>query len=174
MSNGMSNGSAVHFPCAGDVEWQFRKSTDRSQSSEVTIQGACRQSMSSDGAAQSHQGAPRELPRSFWIAEMKFGMAQKSSPDALKCSTAVRRRMWSYVSSITCCTELSAKRERCFPHAHTTMIRKLGQDNSPSQPSTSRAIRFSSSVRRPPNSDTLFRSISIPGPTPPTYFQRRA
>ena len=40
--------------------------------------------MSSEGAAQSPQGAPRELPRSFLRAEMKLGEAQKSSPEALK------------------------------------------------------------------------------------------
>ena len=40
--------------------------------------------MSSEGAAQSPQGAPRELPRSFLRAEMELGEAQKSSPEALK------------------------------------------------------------------------------------------
>ena len=40
--------------------------------------------MSSEGAAQSPQGAPRELPRSFLRAEMERGEAQKSSPEALK------------------------------------------------------------------------------------------
>ena len=40
--------------------------------------------MSSEGAAQSPQGAPRELPRSFLEAEMECGGAQKSSPEALK------------------------------------------------------------------------------------------
>ena len=40
--------------------------------------------MSSEGAAQSPQGAPRTLPRSFLTAEMKLGGAQKSSPEALK------------------------------------------------------------------------------------------
>ena len=47
------------------------------------IQGARQQIMSSEGAAQSPQGAPRELPRSFLTAEMKLGGAQKSSPEAL-------------------------------------------------------------------------------------------
>ena len=54
------------------------------QNSKGTIQGACQQIMSSEGAAQSPQGAPRELPRSFWRAEMELGEAQKSSPEALK------------------------------------------------------------------------------------------
>ena len=40
--------------------------------------------MSSEGAAESPQGAPRELPRSFLRAQMKLGEAQKSSPEALK------------------------------------------------------------------------------------------
>ena len=40
--------------------------------------------MSSDGAAQSHQGAPRELPRSVWRPEIELGEAQKSFPEALK------------------------------------------------------------------------------------------
>ena len=40
--------------------------------------------MSSEGAAQSPQGAPRELPRSFMKAEMELGEAQKNSPEALK------------------------------------------------------------------------------------------
>ena len=40
--------------------------------------------MSSEGAAQSPQGAPRELPRSVWRAEIELGEAQKSSPEALK------------------------------------------------------------------------------------------
>ena len=42
--------------------------------------------MNSEGAAQSPQGAPRELPRSFLRAEMELGEAQKSSPEALKSS----------------------------------------------------------------------------------------
>ena len=40
--------------------------------------------MSSEGAAQSPQGAPRELPGSFLRAEMELGEAQTSSPEALK------------------------------------------------------------------------------------------
>ena len=42
--------------------------------------------MSSEGAAQSPQGAPRELPRSFLRADTELGEAQKSSPEALKSS----------------------------------------------------------------------------------------
>ena len=40
--------------------------------------------MSSEGAAQSPQGAPRELPRSFLKAEMELGGALKSPPETLK------------------------------------------------------------------------------------------
>ena len=40
--------------------------------------------MSSEGAAQSPQQTHRELQRSFWRAEMEFGEAQESSPEALK------------------------------------------------------------------------------------------
>ena len=40
--------------------------------------------MSSEGGAQSPQGAARELPRSFWRAEMELGEAQKSFPETLK------------------------------------------------------------------------------------------
>ena len=40
--------------------------------------------MSSEGAAQSPQGDPREFPRSFLRAQMKLGEAQKSSPEAFE------------------------------------------------------------------------------------------
>ena len=40
--------------------------------------------MSSEGAAESPQGAARELPRSFSRAEMELGEAQKSFPETLK------------------------------------------------------------------------------------------
>ena len=40
--------------------------------------------MSSEGAAQSPQGAPREFPRSFSRADMELGETQKSFPEALK------------------------------------------------------------------------------------------
>ena len=40
--------------------------------------------MSSQGAAESPQGAPREHLRSFLRAKMELGEAQKSSPEALK------------------------------------------------------------------------------------------
>ena len=40
--------------------------------------------MSSEGAAQSPLGGPRELPRSFLRAQLKLGEAQKSFPEALK------------------------------------------------------------------------------------------
>ena len=40
--------------------------------------------MSSEGAAETPQGVPRELLRSFLGAKMEFGEAQKSSTEALK------------------------------------------------------------------------------------------
>ena len=40
--------------------------------------------MSSQEAAESRQGAPRELLRSFLGAKMKLREAQKSCPEALK------------------------------------------------------------------------------------------
>ena len=40
--------------------------------------------MSSQEAAESRQGAPRELLKSFFGAKMKLGEAQKSCPEALK------------------------------------------------------------------------------------------
>ena len=54
------------------------------KSSEVTMQGACQEIMSSQGAAESRQGAPREHLRNFLRAKMELGEAQKSSPEALK------------------------------------------------------------------------------------------
>ena len=48
------------------------------------IQRACQHILSSEGAAQSPQGPPKELPRSVGRAEMEVGEAQKSSPEALK------------------------------------------------------------------------------------------
>ena len=54
------------------------------KSSEVTIQGACQEIMSSQEAAESRQRAPRELLRSFLGAKMKLREAQKSCPEALK------------------------------------------------------------------------------------------
>ena len=54
------------------------------KSSKVTIHGACQQIMSSEGAAETSQGAPRELLRSLLVAKMEFGEAQKRSPEALK------------------------------------------------------------------------------------------
>ena len=40
--------------------------------------------MRSEEAAETPQGAPRELLRSFLGAKMELGEAQKSSPEALK------------------------------------------------------------------------------------------
>ena len=40
--------------------------------------------MRSEGAAETPQGAPRELLRSFLGAKMEFGEAQKTSPEVLK------------------------------------------------------------------------------------------
>ena len=54
------------------------------KSSEVTIPGACQEIMSSQEAAESRQGAPRELLRSFLGAKMKLREAQKSCPEAPK------------------------------------------------------------------------------------------
>ena len=42
------------------------------KSSEVTIQGACQEIMSSQEAAESRQRAPRELLRSFLGAKIKL------------------------------------------------------------------------------------------------------
>ena len=54
------------------------------KSSQVTIPGACRQIMSSQGAAKTPQRAPEELLRSFLRAYMRLGETQKSSPEAPK------------------------------------------------------------------------------------------
>ena len=54
------------------------------KSSKVTIHGACQQIRSSEGAAETPEGAPRELLRRFLGAKMELGEAQKSSPEALK------------------------------------------------------------------------------------------
>ena len=48
------------------------------------IHGACQQIMRSEGAAETPEGTPRELLRSFLGAKMELGEAQKSSPEALE------------------------------------------------------------------------------------------
>ena len=71
-----------------EVSWAEKNCQESSKklpkSSEVTIQGACQEIMSSQEAAESRQRAPRELLRSFWGAKMELREAQKSCPEALK------------------------------------------------------------------------------------------